>query len=370
MWARKHNHSDERSADADRGRWSLHGGRGFGRLGGMGDDVMSWALSLGTVRGIRIRLHLLFIVFVAARLLRAYLPVGAGGKPGDKPFVIISLVSLFIVVLLHEFGHCAACRAVDGEADDILMWPLGGLATCRPPRQWKANLVTVMGGPAVNVLICLLLTPLLIALIGNWHWVIFNPLKPGAAFALWAVGGRPDWWLIALWWTNYLSFILLAFNLLPMYPLDGAQIVQSLIWRSAGHCRATEIASLLGYAGAVVLGVVGLATGEIMLLGIALFGAAMSWQVRRQLSFIETAGEDQFGAGFGVSASFKAKYAPQPPEKSGEDVRDQRRESAREEIAEGELDRILAKIQSGGINSLSRKEKRQLRQETSRRKKT
>jgi len=61
---------------------------------------------------------------------------------------------LFFSVLLHEFGHCFAARSVDGEANEVLLWPLGGLAKCELPHSAWAHFVTAAGGPAVNVLLC------------------------------------------------------------------------------------------------------------------------------------------------------------------------------------------------------------------------
>ncbi len=62
---------------------------------------------------------------------------------------------LFLTVLLHELGHCFAARQVGGEASEVLLWPLGGLAACDVPHQPRAHFLTAAAGPAVNLLICL-----------------------------------------------------------------------------------------------------------------------------------------------------------------------------------------------------------------------
>ena len=62
---------------------------------------------------------------------------------------------LFVSVLLHEFGHCFGARIMGGRGEEILMWPLGGLAFADPPRRPWPQLVTTVGGPLVNVVICL-----------------------------------------------------------------------------------------------------------------------------------------------------------------------------------------------------------------------
>src|SRR5207244_5592755 len=68
---------------------------------------------------------------------------------------------LFFSVLLHEFGHCFAARSVNGDAQEVLLWPLGGLANVEVPHTPRANLIVAAGGPAVNLVLALLSTLLL-----------------------------------------------------------------------------------------------------------------------------------------------------------------------------------------------------------------
>src|SRR3954464_1463376 len=114
-------------------------------------EPMSWSIPLFRAFGIQVKLHILYIVITLAMLLRIY----SVDRAHLAEFALIWVVMLFLIVLLHEFGHCFACRRVDGEADEILMWPLGGLAYVSPPHVPRAHLVTAVGGPMVNVVICL-----------------------------------------------------------------------------------------------------------------------------------------------------------------------------------------------------------------------
>ena len=75
-----------------------------------------------------------------------------GRYPGDW---------VFASVLLHEFGHCFGARAVDGDATEVLLWPLGGLANTEVPHTPRANFITTAAGPAVNVVLCLAVCVLL-----------------------------------------------------------------------------------------------------------------------------------------------------------------------------------------------------------------
>src|SRR3954462_11645116 len=114
-------------------------------------DPMSWSIPLFRAFGIQVKVHILYIVITLAMFLREF----TKHRAHAADYALIWVVMLFVIVLLHEFGHCFAARRVDGEADEILMWPLGGLAYVSVPHSPRANLITAVGGPLVNVGICL-----------------------------------------------------------------------------------------------------------------------------------------------------------------------------------------------------------------------
>ena len=145
---------------------------------------------------------------------------------------VAEYLSLFAIVLTHEFGHALACRSVGGTADTIMLWPLGGIAFVNPPPRPGALLWSIAAGPLVNVLI-LIPTYSLLSLPHDTdlHRFLF-------VFAA----------------TN---LMLLVFNMLPIYPLDGGQIVQALLWFVIGRGRSLMVSAVLGIIGAV--GMVGLA---------------------------------------------------------------------------------------------------------------
>jgi Zn-dependent protease len=152
---------------------------------------------------------------------------------------VVEYLALFLIVTLHEFGHAMACRQVGGTADRIVLWPLGGVAYVSPPRRPGATLWSIAAGPLVN----LALLPVLVALVltsRSLGWAEAAPV--GSAF-LRAVA--------------FINLGLLVFNLLPVYPLDGGQILRSLLWFVLGHARSLSVTAALGFVG--VLGLVGLA---------------------------------------------------------------------------------------------------------------
>ena len=153
----------------------------------------------------------------------------------------LEYLALFAIVLLHEFGHSLACRQVGGQADRIVLWPLGGVAFVSPPPRPGATLWSIAAGPLVNVVLFPVLTGLLM-LSQSSGWFETSP----DAYRL----------LTAVW---YINVGLLIFNVLPIYPLDGGQILQSLLWFVLGRGRSLMVAAiigLIGVAGIVLLAIV------------------------------------------------------------------------------------------------------------------
>jgi Zn-dependent protease len=170
---------------------------------------------------------------------------------------VLEYLSLFLIVLLHEFGHSLACRQVGGQASQIVLWPLGGIAFVAPPPRPGATLWSIAAGPLVNVL----LTPILFAT----YWMM--------RAAGWE-DSHPD----AFKWISAVVFIntaLLVFNLLPVYPLDGGQILRSLLWFVLGRSGSLMVATGIGFLGG--LGLVGLAI-RMGSPWIVLMAAFLLWQ--------------------------------------------------------------------------------------------
>src|SRR3984885_182136 len=73
------------------------------------------------------------------------------GRYSSVLWNVAEYLALFAIVLLHEFGHALACRSVGGTADNIMLWPLGGVAYVNPPQRPGATLWSIAAGPLVNV---------------------------------------------------------------------------------------------------------------------------------------------------------------------------------------------------------------------------
>lgn len=341
--------------------------RGYGRPGGDWQGIrpsfenpFTWAISLGRLFGIEIRIHLLFLLYILIMLLQAAVP-GDRSVALNLELVATAMAVLFLVVLLHEFGHCFACRFTGGEAHEILMWPLGGLAFTRPPNHWRAHLITTLGGPLVNLVICLAAGLALGITTGIWLGVALpNPLSLSPALEI--AHSRPLIWLYLI---NTVSLVLLLFNLLPMFPLDGGRIVQQLLWRNMGYVRSMRISIRVGLIAAICLGLFGAVMMRYMLVGVAIFGGITCWITHKQLAFTEEMmghESDDYALSLVYGEDKSHSTPPQPPrrQKRAEKIARQQREEAEE------VDRILKKIAESGIESLSRKEKQTLNRASAR----
>src|ERR671938_109394 len=103
-------------------------------------DPLTWSFPVGRLFGINIRVHLFFPIVAVGLILReAFLK---DALPSLWAVAALLMGLLFVSVLLHEFGHCFGARAVDGDANEVLLWPLGGLAYTEVPQTPRATLIT------------------------------------------------------------------------------------------------------------------------------------------------------------------------------------------------------------------------------------
>lgn len=176
-------------------------------------------------KGIQVSLHWSWLLVAVYQINRHR------GRYDSIGWAIAEYVSLFLIVLLHEFGHALATRQVGGKSENILLWPFGGIAFINAPPRPGAFLWAIAAGPLVNVA----LVPVL-WLLNHYMPVEANPNLAG--------------YVEMMQWIN---IALLIFNLLPIYPMDGGQILQSLLWFKLGYAKALLIATGVGLAGGVAL---------------------------------------------------------------------------------------------------------------------
>ena len=219
------------------------------------NNLTAGSLPLFRIAGIQVFLHWSW-------LLVAYFEiVNRVNKYQSMTWNVIEYLALFGIVLLHEFGHALACRQVGGQANRIMLWPLGGVAFVQPPARPGALLWSIAAGPLVNVV---LLPVTIVAFL----------LASGAGLRT----VHPDFvhFLLSI---AAINLGLLIFNLMPIYPLDGGQILQALLWFVMGQARSLMVAAIIGLAGAgglIVLALVRLQ--DHWLAFVAFFVAWQAWR--------------------------------------------------------------------------------------------
>jgi Zn-dependent protease len=343
-------------------------------------DPFSWSVPLGRIFGITVRVHVLFIVFALVMWLRM---LGKDRPDGAATAILVLLVLIFLSVLLHELGHCYAARLVDGDAREILLWPLGGLAYCEVPHTPRANFITAAGGPAVNLLLCVV-CGLVLAYAG--FWPSFDPRFEqawttdltswrdgklyGSDYSLLASTHLQEWQVLVarFFWVNWFS--LLVNVLLIGFPLDGGRMFQALLWPRFGYRQSMFYAIIAGFLVMMVVGIFALVQNEVLILCLALF---IYKSCQHQWIVLETGGEEGlFGYDFsqGYTSLEKDQPAPTPRRRrpnffqrwwQRRTARKLQREQERQLAEEQRMDELLDKIQRQGKAALTDEEHRFLK---------
>ena len=195
---------------------------------------MRWSVRIARIAGTEVRIHITFLLFVAWIGFSYY---QLGGAAAAIPGVLF-ILALFGCVLLHEFGHVLAARAFGIPTPDITLLPIGGVARLQrmPDKPWQ-ELIVAIAGPLVNVGIAVVLTLILghSAAIENLEQVEHPSV--GMLTKLTSV-----------------NVMLVLFNLIPAFPMDGGRVLRALLAMVLPYARATQIAAWIGQALAFVFG--------------------------------------------------------------------------------------------------------------------
>ena len=224
---------------------------------------MKGAFPIFRLAGIRVYLHFTWFIVAALEISRF------AHRYHNPVWAVLEYLALFGIVLLHEFGHALACRQTGGQADKVVLWPLGGIAFVKPPPRPGAYLWSIAAGPLVNVILFPLLFLFVIAVVGlDWGTV------------------HPDFYNFIVT-VFYINGVLLFFNLIPVYPLDGGQIVRGLLWLKFGPIRSLKAASIIGFAGAILFALWAIMSRSIWLGILAFFILAQAkagWRAAQNLA--------------------------------------------------------------------------------------
>jgi Zn-dependent protease len=220
------------------------------------------SIHLFRVAGIDLYLHWSWFLVAAFEIQNWH------GRYSSVFWSALEYLALFLIVLLHEFGHALACRQVGGTANRILLWPFGGVAYVNPPQRPGATLWSIAAGPLVNVALLPLLGVPLLGVPPLFGWTLGWAQTLPNAYTL----------IEGISWIN---FGLLIFNILPVYPLDGGQILRSLLWYVLGRARSLLVATVIGLFGIVGLFVLAVSQQSFWIIAISIFLVMNCWSGMR-----------------------------------------------------------------------------------------
>lgn len=197
---------------------------------------MRGTLKIFTFRGIGLFIHWSFLLLIAWVLL---LNAQLGNNVEQLTWSLLFVLAIFACVTLHEFGHALTARRFGIEAKQIVLLPIGGVASIeRFPASPTQELLISLSGPLLNLAMAIglrLIFPQQTALPEDWSRV--------------SIAYGPDF-LLNLYLANIAIFL---FNMIPAFPLDGGRVLRALLAYKLNYIRATTIVTVAGKVLAALL---------------------------------------------------------------------------------------------------------------------
>ena len=211
---------------------------------------MGWSIKLFDVGGTAVRIHMTFFLLLAWIAAIHW----TRGGPAEAIDGVLFIIALFVCVVLHEFGHVFAARRYGIATSDVTLLPIGGVASLeRMPEKPSQEIVVALAGPAVNLVIALVLIFLL-----------------GAQFDLSQMAQLEQAQSTLVGRIAAANIVLLVFNLIPAFPMDGGRVLRAVLATGLGYTRATRVAASIGQALAILFAFLGL-LGNPLLVLVAVF---------------------------------------------------------------------------------------------------
>jgi Zn-dependent protease len=238
---------------------------------------MGWSLTIGRIAGTDIRLHFTFLLFLIWIGVGDYLQ---GGMPAAMDSIAFILL-VFLCVTLHEFGHIAMARRFGIRTPQVILSPIGGIASMeRMPEKPTQELLVAIAGPLVNVVIALLLVAIFGIALSGLTGIDFENATLAERLLI-------------------VNVMLVLFNMVPAFPMDGGRVLRALLAMNMGAPRATALAARIGQGFAFLFVLLGLFYNPIlMVVGVFIYLAAAS--------------EEQTAAFTGFASRLKVMDAMEP----------------------------------------------------------
>lgn len=221
--------------------------------------MASQRFKLGTFFGIGLYVHWTFSLLI---LYVVYVTWASGAVPSMIAFSVAQLLAVFLCVTLHEYGHALSARRYDVDTHDITLLPIGGVARLKQiPQVPSQEFVIAIAGPAVNVVIACLLAGAIYSLGGGWLfevlYQVFNGTVPPERLEaterlLGAILDGPSLLGFALS-ILVINVVLVLFNLIPAFPMDGGRVLRSLLAMVMPYAPATRWAQRIGVVCAILM---------------------------------------------------------------------------------------------------------------------
>ncbi|MFN6944603.1 MAG: site-2 protease family protein [Cytophagaceae bacterium] len=214
---------------------------------------MKWSWNIGRIAGIRVLIHWTFL------LLISYIVFLEMSKGSDTYTILLTVgfvLTIFGCVVLHELGHSLTARRYGIGTKKITLLPIGGVASLeKMPEDPKQELIIAAAGPAVNVVIAFLLS-----------FIINFDQAPTEPEGLTITSGQHF-----LFYLFSVNVVLVIFNVIPAFPMDGGRILRALLAMKLDRVKATNIASKIGQAAAIGFIILGVFGPNFILIFIGLF---------------------------------------------------------------------------------------------------
>jgi Zn-dependent protease len=294
---------------------------------------MKWSLHLGRIAGVKIVVHWTFIFLIAWVV---FLELQRGSDTFTILLMIVFVLSIFACVVLHEMGHSLMARKFGIETKRITLLPIGGVASLeRMPEEPKKELLIAVAGPAVNIVIAIILLP----------FIDFERALQMAEGEMQAVI-TPGNFVFALFSIN---LILVAFNAIPAFPMDGGRVLRALLSFKINRVKATSIAAGLGQVLAVAFFFFGLMYNPfLILIGVfVFFGAYSENMIVQHLELLK---------GYLVRDAMMTNFARLSPDKTLKDAVEKLLEGPDNDIIVSDGDQLLGVVTKNNlINALKEK---------------
>lgn len=229
------------------------------------------SLKIVTFAGIPVKIHWSFLLLI--------LFLGGYGYLNQMDIVDLLwfgsvVASMFVCVILHEYGHALMAKRYGVKTIDIIISPIGGLARLQKlPEKPSEELKVAIAGPLVNIAIASILFISMYLINQDLSFLNSSPdlksIQSVNGFAGLLIG---------------INLVLFVFNLIPAFPMDGGRILRALLTINYGRVKGTKLASIVGRVFAVGFVIYGLLTSEYILIFVGIFVFIMATNENRQVA--------------------------------------------------------------------------------------